>query len=127
MAKPNSNSDRDEGVRGHLLTHLDTLEELQQVMKLEKQPIDTSGNPAAQSQWSTGRACPKCKNALRIKELNADSGLMTVFCSKCGTEYHAPDLESTTAIGDKIHRQIPDTLVNAYMAARQAEMKKRGQ
>lgn len=125
MAKENNNTDREEGVRGHLLRQLDKMKELDEVLSLEKEQIDTSGNPPAQSQWSTGRACPKCKNSLRIKEMNMDTELMTVFCSKCGSEFHAPDIESTTDIGDKIHRQIPDALVTSWMKAREDEMRRR--
>lgn len=125
MEKRNNNQDRDEGVRGHLLQQMDNEKALDELAKLTKPEIDTSENPAADSQWSTGRGCPKCKNTLRIKELNQDSGLMTVYCSACKKEYHAPDLESTTAIGDSIHRQIPDSLVSSYMRAREDELRRR--
>lgn len=122
----NINQDRDNGIWGELLTAQDNEKQWTAVDKLgDKQQIDTSENPTAKSQWSTGRGCPKCKGTLAFKEVNSDSGQTTVFCNRCGTEYHAPDIENTTAAGDAIHRQIPDELVNRWMEARENELNRK--
>ena len=125
MANQNINQDRDNGIWGELLTRQDNEKKYQALDKLEKPTIDVTGNPEAESFWSTGRGCPKCKRTLAIKELNNESGLMTVFCNGCGTEYHAPDIESTTAAGDAFHRQIPDDLIERWMSAREEEMNRK--
>jgi len=126
MAKENIRSDRDNGVIGDLLTQMDNAEDLEKVLELEKPTIDTSDLPAAQSFWSTGRACPSCAHTLRMKELNPDSGHLKVFCKNCGKEYYSEDLELTdTDVNDKIHRYIPDILMIQYMQAREDELKRR--
>jgi hypothetical protein len=126
MAKENINKDRDNGVWGHLLTQQDNEKALDEIKKLTKPIVDAKGNPPAKSMWSTGRGCPKCKNTLAMKELNQDTGYLWVFCHTCGAEYCADDLENTSEIGDKLHRQIPDDLVLRYMAARERNLRVQG-
>lgn len=121
MAKKNINQDRDNGIPGELLTRKDNATLLDQVLALEKPIVDAKGNTPAASFWSTGRGCPKCKRTLRIKELNQDTGIVSVWC-RCGAEYHHPDIESTSDIGDKIHREISDSLVMRWMSAREEEL-----
>lgn len=119
------NQDRDNSIAGELLQRKDNEKKLDQVLALTKPIIDTSDRPAAQSQWSTGRGCPKCKHTLRMKEMTKNETLI-VFCGNCGSEYHHDDLENTSAIGDAIHRQIPDDVVLRYMAARARQLRIEG-
>ena len=119
------NQDRDNSITGELLTRQDNEKELERVLSLQKPQIDRSGLPAAQSKWSTGRGCPKCKHTLRIKEMTKNEVLI-VFCGECGAEYHHHDLENTSAISDQIHRQIPDDAVLRWMAARDLYLKRQG-
>lgn len=121
----NTNQDRDNGIWGELLTQQDNEKDLDRVLQLERETIDTTGNPPAQSMWSTGRGCPKCKRTLMMKELNPETGHLKVFC-RCGAEYFSEDLEMTGTINDKIHRQIPDDLVLRWMAARDIQLKMQG-
>ena len=124
MAKQNINQDRDNGTLGELLTRQDEQKKIDAVLALEKPAIDVTGNPRAQSFWSTGRDCPKCKNLMKMKELNQETGVLWVFCGTCGAEYCSDDIENTSEIGDQIHRQIPDELVLRWMAARERELDK---
>jgi hypothetical protein len=60
-----------------------------------------------------------------MKEMT-DNETLIVFCGNCGAEYHHDDLENTSAIGDMIHRQIPDDLVLRYMAANDLRLRMEG-
>lgn len=122
MANKNINQDRDNGIWGELLTQKDKEKDLEEVLKLEKPEIDTSGNPPAKSFWSTGRGCPNCKRTLKMKELNQDTGELWVFCDNCGAQFSSQDIENTSEIGDSLHRRIPDDLVLRWMQAREEEL-----
>ena len=120
----NINQDRDNSIRGELLTRKDQEAEYEKLDGLQKSTPDLSSNPDAQSFWSTGRGCPKCKRTLAIREVTENSTII-VYCHTCGSVYHHDDLENTSAIGDKINRQIPDDLILRYMAAREEENRKK--
>lgn len=113
----NINSDRDSASRGELLRRQDNLSELNKVLELEKYEYDTRSNPAAQSQWSTGRACPQCKNSLANKEYRDETETLIVYCIQCGIEFMSDDVDNQSEIGDKIHRSIPDSLILSWMNA----------
>ena len=117
----NINQDRDNATRGELLKRQDQKSEIDRVYQMEKPKFDTSGNPEAKSMWSTGRGCPKCKNQLAIKEYRDESETLVVYCNSCRSEFMHQDLESTSEIGDSIHRQIPDILVLKWMNARKED------
>lgn len=127
MVKPNINSDRDNGIRGELLIQIDNQDKLTEIKKIEKTVANVKGNPPAQSMWSTGRNCPKCKGLLKIKELNPDTETLWVFCGECGAEFCHDDLENTSDIGDQLHRAIPDDMVLRWMEAREKELVRRGE
>jgi hypothetical protein len=125
MANKNINQDRDNGIWGELLTQQDNQKALDELKKLTKPEVPADGGPA-KSFWSTGRHCPKCKGLLKMKELNQDTGYLWVFCGSCKSEFCADDLENTSEIGDKLHRQIPDDVVLRWMAANDLRLKTQG-
>jgi hypothetical protein len=123
--KQYNNADRDDGVRGYLLRAKDNEPAMAKLDGMTKPTTDFSGNPAAKSQWSTGRGCPKCKHQMAFKEITK-SGQTVVFCHNCGRDWYAADLENTTKNGDFIHREISDELIFRYMAANEERLKAEG-
>lgn len=126
MANQNINQDRDNGIWGDLLTQKDNEKQLDELKKLTKPTMDMEGLEPAKSFMSTGRGCPKCKGLLKMKELNTDTSQLWVFCGSCKSEFCSEDLENTSEIGDKLHRQIPDDMVLRWMSAHDVELKSQG-
>lgn len=124
MAGKNINQDRDNSIAGELLTKQDNEKEWQKLVGFEIPQADTSENPAAQSQWSTGRQCPRCAHRLVMFELNTDSGILHIECRHCGGRWGHEQLESPDS--DEMYRQIPDDVKIRWMQARENEMKRKG-
>ncbi|UNY39987.1 hypothetical protein KLEB273_gp093 [Bacillus phage vB_BauM_KLEB27-3] len=108
---PNSNSDRDEGIRGELLRRKDDQKRYENLPPLQYE--DFSNNPPADSFYSTGRGCPKCSGFLRMFELGEDKKTLWVYCKKCHARFSHQDLES-----DEIYRTIPKSMMLQWVEAR---------
>lgn len=73
----------------------------------EKQP--------AQSQWSTGRSCPKCAGPLMIWEANEELDIQYVKCKQCKGVYATDDIDAHASPGaDDLYRNIPPERVMYY-------------
>lgn len=88
--------------------------------------IDRTGEGLpAKSYKSSGRHCARCSDRLRYKEIT-EEGTIVVYCPRCGKQYHTDDLNAwetdekgnkiVDQVTDNLYRQIPDDLVNYYMA-----------
>jgi hypothetical protein len=123
MAGKNINQDRDNGLWGDLLTQKDNEKDLSKLDGFEIPQADTSEKPAAKSQWSTGRQCPRCAHKLKIRELNTDTGNLIVECKHCGLVVPHSQIESEDS--DWMFRQIPEDLKMRYMQSREEYLNRR--
>lgn len=57
------------------------------------EPLPTKGNPPAQSQWSTGRDCPRCAGQLMFFEYLPENDLIWLKCKKCHSKWFENDLD----------------------------------
>lgn len=119
-------TDRDEGLRGGLLT--DTVDNAAQYASMDgwQRKVIQGDAGAPQSQMATGRACPGCAGQLLIREMSLSGGVLIVYCKQCGKTYNSTDLETQNATTDTIFRQIPDDLILRYMKANEVRLKQDG-
>lgn len=116
--------DRQEGVRGTLLTNKDNEKQLSKLDGLEFKQVDATGNPPAKSQNSSTRHCPQCSERLFFVEVSKESGDWIVECHGCHKRWTHSQLESPDI--DWLYRMIPQDLVMRWMDAREDEMKRKG-
>lgn len=57
------------------------------------EPLSTKGRPAAKSQWSTGRACPRCAGQLMFFEYIKEKDIVRLECKKCHSKWYENDLD----------------------------------
>lgn len=119
-----NNQDREEGVRGTLLTQKDNEKQLSKLDGLEFAQVDTTGNAPAKSQKSSGRNCPSCSNRLTYIE-TTDAGNWLVKCTGCHKTWVSEQLQSLDS--DWLFRQIPEDLKMRWMKAREEELKRKGE
>lgn len=55
-----------------------------------------------------GRNCPRCAGRLRVKEITERNQNVYLYCSDCGLQVFAEDIDEQTEIIDKMYRTIPD-------------------
>lgn len=123
-----SGTDRDEGLRGQMLTDYVDNQAQYDAMNGWKKDIQYGKNAyAPKSQHSTGRACPKCSGTLLMREMSLTGGVGILFCKNCGKTYYQTDLETQNATTDAIFRQIDDDMVLRYMAANEQRLIAAGQ
>lgn len=115
--------DRDEGVRGTLLTGIDNDKQWSKLNGIQIPQVDVTGNAPATSQKSSGRHCPQCANRLTYVE-TSDLGNWIVECTGCHKRWASEQLESLDC--DWLYRQIPDDVVMRWMNAREQELKRKG-
>jgi transcription elongation factor Elf1 len=115
-------TDRDEGLRGQLLTDSVDNQALYDSMNGWKKDIQYGKAGAPQSQWATGRACPNCSGTLMMREMSLQGGVGVLFCKYCGKTYFQTDIETQNATTDTIYRKIPDDLMARYMKANEARL-----
>lgn len=67
----------------------------------------------AQSQWSTGRDCPKCSGPLKNFQLNEELDIQYVKCKQCKSVYAVDDIDAHISPGaDDLYRRIgPDRMM----------------
>lgn len=104
MPKRNIRSDEDNMFQIHKKQREESLEA---DLSPREEP-DLSDNPAADSQWSTGRQCPRCARRLTIKEFHPETGVLWVECGHCGMEVGHPDIEGPET--DSVFRLIPEDM-----------------
>jgi hypothetical protein len=86
----------------------------------------------ADSQWATGRACPKCANQLKFFQYDAALDLNVLQCTSCALVWFetdlAPQWNEDPNIDDNFnYRNIPPETVALWMKAREEEKKRNGE
>jgi ssDNA-binding Zn-finger/Zn-ribbon topoisomerase 1 len=114
-----------------------TEELLDQVGAIWRQIIQapsTTGQPVAESQWSTGRDCPKCAGHLKFFEYREKTDTVILQCGTCRKIWHEPDLDAhdihnqVEGLVDNINfREVPEDTVRLWMEAREQEKIRAGE
>lgn len=112
----------------------DLLDQVGAVWRQIIQPKSTTGLQVAQSQWATGRDCPKCAGHLQFFEYREKTDTVILQCGQCHKIWHEPDLDAhdvhnqVEGLVDNMNfREVPDNTVRMWMEARENEKIRTGE